>query len=267
MDYKPSIYRWKTYLKGGTTNLFMSDRPLTPDKMSLFDNSSDLLAVNFVLNNWSEKGVELLINDLPRMLNEHSTTQELFVTEDSTHGLFPSFTQMLRETREVAFVSFLADNKIRNIFVGLHEPLPDNFDALEVEFHWAYYLPVRLGEIKEWEENSNINLSSQMKHLYLRANGTPYLLSPYFYSLDDLIKGTLAETYRPIWNLINSSEPFSKLEEFVSISESGTGDEYGFFPSFWRSGKEYAIYRWDHGVAGFERYWDNFADMLDYLLT
>ncbi len=211
----------------------------------------------FILEHWTVGNSNLLLETLPALLNPTVPPEALTPTGQRTDELFPEFYQRIGCAEKIVLIAYVGDKveaTIEYMVIGLAS-IPE---STEYGIIWAYYVPPSLEWIAKWEVEWNINLTPQLKQMYICCNGNMNDY-PYFYSLEGLYYGALAELYAPIWKEVDSPEPFERLEKFVTVSENGCGDEYGFFPTIVNSNGEYPFFMWNHETAEFEPYADDFV--------
>lgn len=215
----------------------------------------------FVLEHWTAGNSKLLLETLPALLNPTAPTQALTPTGQRTDELFPEFYQKIGCAEKIALIAYMG-NKVEATIEYMVMGLASMPESPEYGIIWAYYVPPSLEWITKWEVEWNINLTPQLKQMYICCNGNINNY-PYFYSLEGLYYGALAELYAPIWNEVDSTEPFERLEKFVTVSENGCGDDYGFFPDDINPSGEYPFYIWDTDSARFKAYAEDFVALLN----
>lgn len=212
----------------------------------------------FVLEHWTAGNNTLLLETLPALLNPTATPNELIPTGRQSQELFPELYQMVNSAEQIGVVAYIRDATeptIDYLLIGL-AVMPQSSKSGII---WAYYVPQRLEWIMNWEKESGIVLSPQLKQMYLRCNGNMNCY-PHFYPLEGLYLSSLAELYAPLWAEVLSPEPFERLERFVTVTGNGFGDEYGFFPDGMNTNGEYPFFMWDHEKACFIECADDFAN-------
>jgi cell wall assembly regulator SMI1 len=226
------------------------------------------ISVTAVINSWSERGIEALLTKLPYLLNPSATSKDLDPTGKSMREMFPTFCAMLDNTESFGIILDPAkyrENDGELLFIGVGERLICSADR-RVPDYWAGYAPNTLLDIHRWEMTSGIQLSTQMRQLFLRLDGSVHGHLPYFLPLRWMQKGLLSDLYQDFWDQMESQENFERLEHFVSIFEGASGDDQGFFFDSQKADGEYAIYEWDHEAVKFTVVASDFASWLEQIL-
>lgn len=224
------------------------------------------LAAKAALDYWNERGSQLLVDDLPKILNPLAAYDQLNPTGRDMRTLFPVFCQMLDNTEQFAVLvnpRHHYDN-LKISFAGSGKCLITEHPSLK---DWAFNMPHTLETLFEQEAELAFALSPQLKQLLLRANGGRGSSCPYFTPIEYFDKGLLGFFYEGIgmadWL---DAEIFKRMNAFVTLYQDGCGNEHGFFCDETSSDGEYRIYNWDHETCRFTVWTSNFAEWFNQFL-
>ncbi len=223
---------------------------------------------------------QALLETFARLLNPTKQPAQLMPTGQPNERLFSALVDVLKEAKEWAI--FLDVQAFSRSFIGGVRPVsPSSPSRPRSEYtrSWACYVPISFNELLEWGQQFRIPLSPQMRQFYTFVGGAlDEYTWPSVYGLDRLRRGDLYEgLYRNLQQqLLLPEEKVQRLQDFVVLSDSVTGDSAGFFPS--SQGellpereenpiKEYPIYEWVAESAEFSPLANTFSEFIELLLS